>query len=79
MVSMGFFSCRRCWAASQPKDSTPEEVERARLLAIESRRKLDGVATPTAEHVLLHKDDSVIDAPFTDDEELYPPSMRDAT
>ena len=24
----------------KPKDSTPEEVERARLLAVESRRKL---------------------------------------
>ena len=24
-----------------PKDSTPEEVERARLLAVESRRKLE--------------------------------------
>ena len=25
----------------KPKDSTPEEVERARLLAVESRRKLE--------------------------------------
>ena len=30
-----------CGGTLKPKDSTPEEVERARLAAVESRRKLE--------------------------------------
>ena len=39
-VTMNINGQRLYGGTFRPKDSTPEEVERARLLAVESRRKL---------------------------------------